>query len=62
MWPVVPYVHVKGSEVEIVSAAHLEPDRPQHDRHAASVIAQQYSSATCDALRFHYRKEKFPRV
>jgi hypothetical protein len=37
----------------------LEPDRPQHDRLAASVIDQQYSSTTFISLRFHYRKEKF---
>ena len=36
----------------------LEPDRPQHDRFAACVIAQQYSSATLVSLRFHSRKEQ----
>ena len=36
----------------------LENDRPQHDRTAACVIAQQYSSVTV-SLRFHSRKEKF---
>jgi hypothetical protein len=34
-----------------------KPDRLQHDRPAASVIAQQYSSATFVSLRFHYPKE-----
>ena len=37
----------------------LEPDRPQHDRPAASVIAQQYSSATFVSLCYHSRKEIF---
>jgi len=37
------------------------PDRPQYDRPAACVIAQQYSSATFVSLRFHYRKKKFVR-
>jgi hypothetical protein len=36
----------------------LEPDRPQHGRPAACVIAQQYSSATSISLRFHFGKEK----
>jgi hypothetical protein len=39
----------------------LEPDRPQHDRSAASVIAQQYSCATFASLRSRSRKEKFGR-
>jgi hypothetical protein len=34
-------------------------DRPQHDRHAACVIAQQYSSATFISMLFHSGKEKF---
>jgi hypothetical protein len=37
----------------------MEPDRPQYNRHAACVIAQQYSSATFLSLHFHYRKKKF---
>jgi hypothetical protein len=37
----------------------LEPDRPQHDRSAACVIIQQYSSATFVSLGFHSRKGKF---
>jgi hypothetical protein len=37
----------------------MEFDRPQHDRHAACVIAQQYFSTTCASLCFHSRKEKF---
>ena len=36
-----------------------EPDRVQHDRPDACVIAQQYSSATSLSLRFHYPKEYF---
>jgi hypothetical protein len=36
----------------------MEPDRPQHDRSAARVIAQQYSSSTFVSLCFHSRKEK----
>jgi hypothetical protein len=36
----------------------LENDRPQHDRSAACVIAQQYSSATLVSRRSHSRKEK----
>jgi hypothetical protein len=37
----------------------MGPDRPQHACPAASVIAQQYSSATAISLRSHCRKEKF---
>ena len=37
----------------------LEPDRPQPDRPAACVIAQQYSYASLVSLRFHAGKEKF---
>jgi hypothetical protein len=37
----------------------VKPDRLQHDRHAAYVIAQQYSSATLISLRLHYRKKEF---
>lgn len=36
----------------------LKNDRPQHDRRAACVIAQHYSSVTV-SLRFPSRKEKF---
>jgi hypothetical protein len=36
----------------------MEPDRPQQERPAACVIAQQYSSTTFDSLRFHSLKEK----
>jgi hypothetical protein len=35
-----------------------QPDRLQHDRPAACVIAQQYSSAIFVSLRFHSRNEK----
>jgi hypothetical protein len=37
----------------------LEPDRPQHVRPAASVTAQQYSSATCVSMRLQSLKEEF---
>jgi hypothetical protein len=37
----------------------MQPDRPQHDRSTARVIAQQYSSSTFLSLRFQSRKEKF---
>jgi hypothetical protein len=37
----------------------LELDRPQNDRPAACVIAQQYSSAMFFSLRFRSRREKF---
>ena len=36
----------------------MESDRPQNDRSAASVIAQQYSSATFVSWHFHHCKEK----
>jgi hypothetical protein len=36
----------------------VEPDRPQQERHAACVIAQQYSSTTFDSLRSHSLKQK----
>jgi len=36
----------------------LQRDRPQHDRPAACVIAQQYSSATIIVLRVHSSKKK----
>jgi hypothetical protein len=35
----------------------LELDKLQHDRHAACVIAQKYSSATFVSMRFHCRKQ-----
>ena len=37
----------------------MNPDRPQHDRPAACVIAQQYSPATLVSLRFYFHKEEF---
>jgi hypothetical protein len=40
----------------------LQRDRPQHDRPAACVIAQQYSSATIIVLRIHSRKKKVRRA
>lgn len=38
---------------------HKEPDRPPHDRPAASFIAQPYFSFRFISLRFHCWKEKF---
>jgi hypothetical protein len=35
----------------------LEPDQQPHDRPAACVIAQHYSSATFVSLRLHFRKQ-----
>jgi hypothetical protein len=52
-------MYIQWSPVEVQAPAHLEPDRPQCDRPAARIVAQQYSSATCISLRFYYRKEKF---
>ena len=40
------------------SSVTLASHRPQHDRPAACVIAQQYPSANCTSLYFHYRQEK----
>jgi hypothetical protein len=36
----------------------MEPDRSLHDRPAASVIAQEYSSAIFVSLRFHFPATK----
>jgi len=36
----------------------MEPDRPQHERPAACVIAHQHSSATLVSMRFNSRTEK----
>jgi hypothetical protein len=40
----------------------LEPDRQQHGRPTACVVAPQYSSATFISLHFHYRKENLERL
>jgi hypothetical protein len=37
----------------------LNLDRPQHDRPAACVIAQQYSPAALVSLRVYLHKEEF---
>jgi len=37
----------------------MHPDRPQHDRPATCVIAQQCPSVPFVQLHFHSRKEKF---
>jgi hypothetical protein len=44
---------------QLKSGLTLQPDRQLHDRPAACVIAQQYSSATCASLRCHTRKAGF---
>jgi hypothetical protein len=49
----------KGIQLIKPNSIVLKPDRPQDDRLAACVIAQQYSSATFVSLCFHYRKGKF---
>ena len=46
-------VYRQGSPVETA-----EHERRQQDRPAACVVAQQYSSATCASLLFHYRTRK----
>jgi hypothetical protein len=48
-------VHIK--EVQPTSKP-LEPERPQYDRSAACVIAQQYSTVTSVSLHFHSHKKK----
>ena len=42
-----------------VNSNTMEPDRPPHDRPAASFIAQQYSSLSFISSRSHCWKEKF---
>ena len=37
----------------------MEPDRPQHVRPAACLIAQQHSSVTLVSMHFYPRAEKF---
>jgi hypothetical protein len=49
----------KAVTAEVQTSNALEPDRPQLDRPAACVIAQQYSFATFVSLRFYSVKEKF---
>jgi hypothetical protein len=46
-------MNIQGS---LVQSNTLECDRPQHDRPAACVIAQQYSSVTLVLLGFHFGK------
>ena len=46
-------------EVQMIPKLNTtEPDRSLHDRPAAYVIAQQYSSATFVSQRFHSRNGK----
>jgi hypothetical protein len=53
-------MYLQGSPGEIQTLNTPEPDRPQHDRPKACVIAQQYSSAIFISLRFPFqRKNKF---
>jgi hypothetical protein len=47
------------SPAKTLTPTTVESDSRQYDRHAAYVIAQQYSSAILSSLRFHYLKEKF---
>jgi hypothetical protein len=51
------YVYTQGNSNRNQNSNTLETDRPQHDRPAAYVIAQHYSSNFA-ALLFHLRKEK----
>jgi hypothetical protein len=51
-------MYVQGSLHPIHIPNTLELNRPQHERPAACVIAQQYSSATFVSLRTHSRKKK----
>jgi hypothetical protein len=46
---------MKGSAAGIHT---LEPDRPQHDRLATCVIAQQYSSTSLVSMHLSSQKEK----
>jgi hypothetical protein len=52
------YVYTQGDSSRNRNSNTLDTDRPQHDRPAPYVIAQQYSSNFV-ALLFHLRKEKF---
>jgi hypothetical protein len=56
MWPAI-HIYTKES-TRNKNSSTLEPDRPQHDRTASCVIAQQYSSAAFVSLRFRSSKEK----
>jgi len=54
------HVYVQVTDGEIQTLAHwVEPDGPQHDGPAASVIAQQYSSDAFISLCFYSQKRKF---
>jgi len=52
-------MYIQGSLIEIQTPNKLALDRPQYDRSAACVIAQQYSSTTFVSLCFRSRREKF---
>ena len=50
------YIHVYAREYgSSTNANTVETDRPQYDRHAACVIAQQHSSATFVSRQINYR-------
>lgn len=51
------YVNTRGSNLNTNSNI-LKPDRLQHERSTAGVIAQQYSPSVFVSQRFHYRKKK----
>jgi hypothetical protein len=51
-------VCIRGSQVEAQSPSTQEPDQLQHDRFAACVIAQQYSSTIFISFCFHSHKKK----
>jgi len=57
MWLTV-YVYTSESSRNANSST-LEPDWPQHDHLAVSIITQQYSAATFVSLRFHSYMERF---
>jgi len=52
------YIHKRKSSRNPNSKT-ADPDRPKHDRLAACVNAQQYSSTTFVLYRLYSRKEKF---
>jgi hypothetical protein len=52
----------KGVQKKKTNFNTLEPGRPQHNRSAAYVIAQQYSSSASLSLPFHSRKKKKKKI
>jgi len=55
---VVIYIYKTGTPDEIQTQSQLKTERPRHERAAASVIAQQYSSVTFVSFFFHSRQKK----